>query len=341
MMKKLLRLIFVVLILAGIAAGVGVWKVRQMADSALLIKEETIFSLKAGTGRLALGEQLYAEKIINRPRVFQWLLRVEPDLANFKAGTYRLTPDMTVRDMLQLLESGKEAQFPLRLVEGMRLSDYLRQLRDAPWVTHTLKDDSYATVAEALKFEHPEWVEGWFWPDTWMYTAHTTDVALLKRAHDKMVAAVNKAWEGRAEGLPYKDQNELVTMASIIEKETAVASERDRVSSVFINRLRLGMRLQTDPTVIYGMGEQYQGRLSRKDLETPTAYNTYVIAGMPPGPIAAPGAASLQAAAHPAKTPYLYFVADGKGGHTFNTNLASHNQSVRDYLKVLKEKNGQ
>lgn len=340
-MKKLLRLIFILLILAGIAAGVGVWKVRQMADSALLIKEETIFSLKAGTGRLALGDQLYAEKIINRPRVFQWLLRLEPDLANFKAGTYRLTPDMTVRDMLRLLESGKEAQFPLRLVEGMRLSDYLRQLRDAPWITHTLKDDSYATVAEALKFEHPEWVEGWFWPDTWMYTAHTTDVALLKRAHDKMVAAVNTAWEGRAEGLPYKDQNELVTMASIIEKETAVASERDRVSSVFINRLRLGMRLQTDPTVIYGMGERYQGRLSRKDLETPTAYNTYVIAGMPPGPIAAPGAASLQAAAHPAKTPYLYFVADGKGGHTFNTNLASHNQSVRDYLKVLKEKNGQ
>ena len=340
-MKKLLRSIFILLILAGIAAGVGVWKVRQMADSALLIKEETIFSLKAGTGRLALGEQLYAEKIINRQRVFQWLLRVEPDLANFKAGTYRLTPDMTVREMLRLLESGKEAQFPLRLVEGMRLSDYLRQLRDAPWVTHTLKDDSYATVADALKFEHPEWVEGWFWPDTWMYTAHTTDVALLKRAHDKMVAAVDKVWEGRADGLPYRNQNELVTMASIIEKETAVASERDRVASVFINRLRLGMRLQTDPTVIYGMGERYQGRLSRKDLETPTAYNTYVIAGMPPGPIAAPGAASLQAAAHPAKTPYLYFVADGKGGHTFNTNLASHNQSVRDYLKVLKEKNGQ
>lgn len=340
-MKKLLRFIFILLILVGIAAGVSVWKVRQMADSTLLINEETIFSLKAGTGRLALGDQLYAEKIINRPRVFQWLLRVEPTLANFKAGTYRLTPNMTVRDMLQLLESGKEAQFPLRLVEGMRLSDYLRQLRDAPWVTHTLKDDSYTTVAEALKFEHPEWVEGWFWPDTWMYTAHTTDVALLKRAHDKMVAAVEKAWEGRAEGLPYKDQNELVTMASIIEKETAVASERDRVASVFINRLRLGMRLQTDPTVIYGMGERYQGKLSRKDLETPTAYNTYVIAGMPPGPIAAPGGASLQAAAHPAKTPYLYFVADGKGGHTFNTNLASHNQSVRDYLKVLKEKNGQ
>lgn len=171
-----------------------------------------------------------------------------------------------------------------------------------------------------------------------MYTANTTDVALLKRAHKKMVKAVDSAWEGRADGLPYKDKNQLVTMASIIEKETAVASERDQVASVFINRLRIGMRLQTDPTVIYGMGERYNGKLSRADLETPTAYNTYTITGLPPGAIATPGADSLKAAAHPAKTPYLYFVVDGKGGHTFNTNLASHNKSVQDYLKVLKEK---
>lgn len=140
------------------------------------------------------------------------------------------------------------------------------------------------------------------------------------------------------ENLPYADQNQLLTMASIIEKETAVAEERDRVASVFINRLRIGMRLQTDPTVIYGMGEGYTGKLTRKDLETPTAYNTYTISGLPPGPIAVPGEASLKAAAHPAKTPYLYFVADGKGGHTFTTNLVSHNRAVQDYLKVLKEK---
>lgn len=337
-MKKMLRFILLLVVLLGIAAAAGMWKVRQLADSKLLIKEETIFTLEAGTGLLALGQDLYREKVINRPRVFQWLLRVEPELSHFKAGTYRFTPQMTVREMLQLLASGKEAQFPLRFVEGMRVSDYLRQLRDAPYVKHTLEDDSYATVAKALGLEHADWVEGWFWPDTWMYTANTSDIAILKRAHQKMVAEVAKVWEGRMENLPYADQNQLLTMASIIEKETAVAEERDRVASVFINRLRIGMRLQTDPTVIYGMGAGYTGKLTRKDLETPTAYNTYTISGLPPGPIAVPGEASLKAAAHPAKTPYLYFVADGKGGHTFTTNLVSHNRAVQDYLKVLKEK---
>lgn len=337
-MKKMLRFILLLVVLLGIAAAAGMWKVRQLADSKLLIKEETIFTLEAGTGRLALGQDLYREKVINRPRVFQWLLRMEPELSHFKAGTYRLTPQMTVREMLQLLASGKEAQFPLRFVEGMRVSDYLRQLRDAPYVKHTLEDDSYATVAKALGLDHADWVEGWFWPDTWMYTANTSDIAILKRAHQKMVTEVAKIWEGRMDNLPYADQNQLLTMASIIEKETAVAEERDRVASVFINRLRIGMRLQTDPTVIYGMGEGYNGKLTRKDLETPTAYNTYTISGLPPGPIAVPGEASLKAAAHPAKTPYLYFVADGKGGHTFTTNLVSHNRAVQDYLKVLKEK---
>ena len=340
-MKKMLYFFLLILVVLGVAAGAGLWKVRHLADSHLLVSNETIFTLKPGTGRLALGTQLYDEKIINRPRVLQWLLKVEPDLSHFKAGTYRLTPGMTVREMLSLLASGKEAQFPLRLVEGMRVSDWLAQLRHAPYIEHTLKDDSYQTLAEALKLSGPDQVEGWFYPDTWLYTANTTDVALMKRAHQRMVKTVAEVWEGRMEGLPYKDQGQLVTMASIIEKETAVASERDLVSSVFINRLRIGMRLQTDPTVIYGMGASYTGNITRKALETATPYNTYVISGLPPGAIAIPSPASLNAAAHPAKSNWLYFVADGNGGHTFSTNLNDHNKAVRSYIQILKDKDAQ
>lgn len=340
-MKKCLLLLLFILAVLAVAAGAGLMKVRQLANSPLDIRQETFFTLKAGTGRLALGRQLYDEKLITRPRVFQWLLRIEPELANFKAGTYRLLPGMTVSDMLKLLASGKEAQFPMRFIEGTRLSDLLAQLRSAPFIQHQLADDSYATVARALGIEDPQQTEGWFYPDTWMYTANTSDVALLKRAHQKMVSTVADVWQHRDKDLPYKTENELVTMASIVEKETALADERENVASVFINRLRTGMRLQTDPTVIYGMGADYSGRLTRKDLETPTAYNTYVINGMPPGPIALPGKASLQAAAHPGKTDYYYFVADGKGGHTFSTSLTNHNKAVQVYIKSLKEKNGQ
>jgi len=166
-------------------------------------------------------------------------------------------------------------------------------------------------------------------------------VALLNRAHERMEKRVDSVWQGKRDGLPYKSKNDMLTMASIVEKETAVSEERSKVASVFINRLRLGMRLQTDPTVIYGMGDSYKGTLTRKDLETPTAYNTYTISGLPPGPIAMPGKASLEAAAHPEKTNFLYFVADGKGGHTFTTNLASHNKAVQVYRLALKEKNEQ
>lgn len=333
-MKKIVGMILLLVVIAWIAAGAGFWKIRQFANEKISLSQGILFSLEAGTGRAALGKQLYEQHVITRPRVFQWLLHIEPELGHFKAGTYRLTPEMTVRDMLRLLVSGKEAQFPLRLVEGMKLSDWLKQLREAPYIKHTLADDRYETVARALGIENPDWIEGWFWPDTWSYTANTPEVLILRRAHDKMVQMVERIWKSRIPSLPYKDMNQLVTMASIIEKETAVASERDKVASVFINRLRIGMRLQTDPTVIYGTGDHYKGKISRRDLETPTSYNTYVISGLPPGPIATPARASLEAAAHPAKTPYLYFVADGRGGHTFSTNLNSHNQAVRAWLKA-------
>lgn len=332
--KKILAGALVVL---GAVAGFSYWQTERFAATPLTIDQETIYTLPAGTGRVALEAQLESQHIIPKSIWFAVLLKVEPELENFKAGTYRLEKGMTVRKLLQLLVSGKEAQFPLRFVEGSRLKEWLATLRAAPYIKHTLKDDQFATVASALKVDQNQ-LEGGFYPDTWLYTANTTDVAILQRAHDRMNQLVDKVWRSRKPDLPYKDKEDLVTMASIIEKETAVAAERPRVASVFINRLRTGMRLQTDPTVIYGMGDSYKGNLTRKDLETATDYNTYIISGLPPGPIAMPGKASLTAAAQPEKTNYLYFVADGKGGHTFTTNLASHNRAVQAYRLAMKEK---
>ncbi|MDX5627376.1 MULTISPECIES: endolytic transglycosylase MltG [unclassified Brenneria] len=331
-----------VLIVALLLALFFLWqKVRNFASSPLAIKQETIFTLPAGTGRDGLETLLLDQKVISDGTFLPWLLKAEPELAKFKAGTYRFTAGMTVRQMLALLSSGKEAQFSIRFVEGSRLKEWLETLHQSSYIKHTLTDKSVREIAEQLGMKDKPNPEGWFYPDTYLYTANTTDLALLQRAHLRMKKTVDEVWQGREEGLPYKTADELLTMASIVEKETAIAQERTQVASVFINRLRVGMRLQTDPTVIYGMGDAYTGVITRKALDTPTPYNTYVISGLPPTPIAMPGKASLDAAAHPAKTSYLYFVADGKGGHSFTTNLADHNRAVRLYRSAVKDRNEQ
>ncbi|MEI7196853.1 endolytic transglycosylase MltG [Pectobacterium versatile] len=336
--KKIGLLIIAAVVLMLLVA----WqKMQRFADSPLAIEKEAIFTLPAGTGREGLETLLLDQKIITDDTFFPWLLRFEPELAKFKAGTYRFTSGMTVREMLALLSSGKEAQFTIRFVEGSRLKEWLVTLQQAPYIKHSLADKTEQDVATQLEINDKTNPEGWFYPDTYSYTAGTSDSALLQRAHQRMKKTVDEVWKGREEGLPYKTPDELLTMASIIEKETAINEERTQVASVFVNRLRLGMRLQTDPTVIYGMGDDYKGVITRKALDTPTPYNTYVISGLPPTPIAMPGKASLDAAAHPAKTSYLYFVADGKGGHSFTTNLADHNRAVRIYRSALKERDEQ
>ncbi|CAK9884692.1 MAG: Endolytic murein transglycosylase [Candidatus Erwinia impunctatus] len=337
--KKSIAGIAAVLVLVSIAVLFFIdRKIEQFAESTLPNEQDIIFTLPAGSGRVALAGQLVQQSILPQNVWFPWLLKREPELAKFKAGTYRITPGMSVRQMLMLLASGKEAQFPLRFIEGSRMQEWLQQLQATPYLRHTLPAPTLAAVASALGIDESE-VEGGFYPDTYYYTATTTDVALLKRARAEMVARVDTVWKMKAPDLPYRSKQELVTMASIIEKETALASERGKVASVFVNRLRRGMRLQTDPTVIYGLGDKYRGTLTRSNLDTPTAYNTYTIAGLPPGPIAMPGAASLEAAAHPETTDYLYFVADGNGGHTFTTTLANHNRAVQAWRQGTKEKN--
>lgn len=339
MKKKLFGLLVVCIVVLLAALFWSYQQVQKFARTPLAITQETLFKLPAGTGRVALEGLLVRDKLIAHSRYFPWLLQLEPELANFKAGTYRITPGMTVREFLELLKSGKEAQFTVRFIEGTRFQDWMQVLAASPNLKHALANKDESQIAKILGIPEGRPIEGWLYPDTYHYTAGNSDEMILKRAYNRMSKEVDEIWQDREKNLPYKTPEDLVTMASIIEKETGVGEERGKVASVFINRLRIGMRLQTDPTVIYGLGKNYNGNLTRRDLQQPTAYNTYVISGLPPTPIAMPSRASLEAAAHPDKTSYLYFVADGKGGHVFTTNLQSHNQAVRNYLQVLREKN--
>ncbi|MFZ1872808.1 MAG: endolytic transglycosylase MltG, partial [Chania sp.] len=247
MKRKKLKIVLLGLVLVLALLFWGHQKVKHFADTPLAIAQETIFKLPAGTGRVALQGLLVRDKLIHNGRWFPWLLRLEPELAEFKAGTYRFTPGMTVREMLKLLASGKEAQFSARFIEGSRLRDWLQVLQQAKYVKHTLAGKSEAEIAVALGLPTGSSLEGRLYPDTYLYTAGTSDLALLKRSHSRMNKALQEIWQARDTSLPYKTPDELLIMASIVEKETAVAEERTKVASVFVNRLRLGMRLQTDP----------------------------------------------------------------------------------------------
>ncbi|ETS30300.1 cell division protein YceG [Photorhabdus temperata] len=335
--KHFFTLLALIVMVAAILLYAGYKKVERFADQTLAIKQDRVFTLPAGIGRHSLEALLVQDNLIKDSHIFPWLLRLEPKLAEFKAGTYQLTREMTLREMLQLLSSGKEAQFTVRFVEGSRLSDWWKILQQSEYLKHELNDKSAQELAEILGIKETDTLEGRLYPDTYHYTAGTSDVALLKRAYWQMEMTLEEEWQKRDKNLPYKSAYEMLIMASIIEKETGVEVERTKVASVFINRLRLNMRLQTDPTVIYGLGEKYTGTIFRKDLTTLTPYNTYMINGLPPTPIGMPGLASIKAAAHPAKTEFLYFVADGKGGHTFTTNLAAHNRAVNIYRQGLRQ----
>jgi UPF0755 protein len=258
-------------------------------------------------------------------------------LTKVKAGTFQIQPDILLSDAIIYIANGKEHQFAITFVEGSRFSEWRATLANAQSLKHEMTDLSEAEIAKKLGIEH-EKLEGLFLAETYHYTANMSDLDVLRRAHQNLSKVLSTSWQSRAKDIPLKSSYEALILASIIEKETAVAEERARVSSVFVNRLNRRMRLQTDPTVIYGMGDNYTGNIRKKDLQTPTPYNTYTINGLPPTPIAMVGEAAIVAALNPDETKYLYFVASGKGGHVFSKNLKEHNRAVQQYLKQLRKK---
>ncbi|MBE2894499.1 endolytic transglycosylase MltG [Spirabiliibacterium falconis] len=338
-MKKWGVLFGLLLLVVGAIGFWGYSQINALAQYPIQAKSEQLLTIEKGTTGKKLGAYLHAQGLLEPSPFFPLLLKLKPELAAVKAGTYSLDGVHNLSELLQRLASGKEAQFAWRIGEGDTARQVLAELATAPYLTHDAQftDETALYQALALPDSSPAKLEGWFYPDTYHYTANSSATVLLKRASDKMQTALSVAWRDRDANLPLKTPYEMLILASIVEKETALDAERAQVAGVFINRLRKKMRLQTDPTVIYGMGERYQGNIRRADLNEATAYNTYQIDGLPPTPIAMPSEASLQAVAHPAKTHALYFVANGQGGHTFSATLSEHNRAVKQYLILLRK----
>jgi UPF0755 protein len=330
-MALIKKLIVTGVIVSVAAAGGFSWWAKQPITT----QEPAIeFTVKPGSSVGAAAQQMASAGVPVNPFMFALLARITGKSSRIKAGSYELKPDTTPRRLLTQLVRGEFAQEAVTIIEGWTF----RQMRDAIAGNKTLRHDT-ATLSDkeliekiAPDFKAPE---GLFFPDTYLFAKGASDLQIYKQAHQMMMNHLNSAWEKRDPSLPYKSPYEALIMASIVEKETGQKSERGMIAGVFVNRLKTGMLLQTDPTVIYGMGEKYEGKIRKKDLEADTPYNTYVRGGLPPTPIALPGVQSLAAALAPAKTDALYFVSRGDGTSQFSGNLNDHNRAVNQYQRQV------
>jgi UPF0755 protein len=325
--KKFLAGFLIFLILFG--GAVYYWAGQPILDESSPSME---FSIKPGSGVRGAARQIAEAGIPVQPWLLELVARVSGKSSRIKAGTYEVEAGTTPTRLVEQLVRGEFAQESLAVIEGWSF----KQMREAIAAHTHLKHDT-ASLSEkellakvAPNFEH---AEGLFFPDTYLFAKGASDLQVYRQAHAMMMKKLDDGWAKRAQGLPYKSPYEALIMASIVEKETGQKSERNMIAGVFVNRLKRGMLLQTDPTVIYGMGDAYQGNIRKRDLQTDTPYNTYTRAGLPPTPIALPGVASLTAALDPARTDSLYFVSRGDGTSHFSSNLNEHNQAVNKFQR--------
>lgn len=286
--------------------------------------------LKHGGTLRSVAHQMTAESILHEPWSFMLLVRLTGKSGHIRAGNYQLTGTMAVLDLYEMLTSGDAVHDSITLIEGWNFNQIRAELNRNETIQHLTMPMTDAEILAQLGSTERV-AEGLFFPDSYFFTDATSDMDILRRAYQSMQRKLETAWAERVPGLPYASPYEALIMASIIEKETGRSSERPMIARVFLNRIKLGMRLQTDPTVIYGMGTHFDGDLRRRDLLTDTPYNTYTRDGLPPTPIAMPGLASIEAALRPAAGQALYFVGKGDGSHIFSTTLSAHNRSVMRY----------
>lgn len=323
------RLILLAVLLALAGAGGLVWYGNRPLQIEPLPKT---FNVVPGANLRSLSTMLEREGVVGNAQVFWLLGRVLNKGGSIKVGVYTLERPLTPLELYAKIQRGEVSQAMMQFIEGWNWREVRAALAAQPLLKNESASMSETDILQAIGAEEDH-IEGLLFPDTYFYAPHSSDLGVLRRAyrrqHDKLMAA----WDTRAPGLPYRTPYEALIMASIVEKETGVAFERPRIAGVFLNRLRLGMRLQTDPTVIYGLGDRFDGNLRKIDLQRDTPYNTYTRAGLPPTPIAMPSEAAILAALNPAKTDALYFVARGDGTHFFSSSLAAHNRAVNRYQR--------
>lgn len=329
-MRLLKRILILAFLLAAGFAGWMLWFASAAVPLKVNDQNGLDFDIRPGLGLKAAAQAMADAGVGIRPWQFALLGRISGRDRNIKAGSYEIGAGTTAWQLLEKLTAGDVTQTEVVIVEGKTFRELRTKLDAHPDLRH---DTAGLTDAEILARigaaeSHPE---GRFFPDTYLFAKQSSDEAIYRRAYQAMQRRLAAAWENRDPSVPYKHIDEALTMASIVEKETGAAADRGKVASVFVNRLRKGMLLQTDPTVIYGLGAKFDGNLRKRDLEADTPYNTYTRAGLPPTPIALPGMASIAAALNPPKTDLYYFVARGDGSSAFSRTLEEHNRAVAKY----------
>ena len=330
-MKTLLRVFAVLILLAVAAAGLLFWQISELDKRTLLPETEMVeFEVVRGSSAAGLLREWQAKRWLVQSPWWRFWLKANPQWLNIQAGTYLIKRGESVSNVLRRMNAGDVVHYSVTFVEGWTLRDLRQSLKDARKLRQSIDAMTDAELMQALGKPalHPE---GQFFPSTYSYTERMTDLDVLAEAHRVMTTVLAEEWERRAPGLPYQSAYEALIMASIVEKETGLASERPDIAGVFVRRLQKGMRLQTDPTVIYGMGANFGGNIRKVDLQTDTPYNTYTRSGLPPTPIAMPGREAIAAALNPAAGDALFFVARGDGSHVFSSTLEQHNAAVREF----------
>ena len=330
MIRKLVLLLQIGLVSAGLLLGFSAWKLDSALKQPLNLTQEQLLDVPAGSTPTGTFNRLEAEGVLDDAFWLRLYWRFNLDGQPLHSGEYRMTPGLTAEGLIGLWQRGEVVQYSLTLVEGWNFRQVRSALAKHEKIVQTLSGLSDSEVMD--KLGHPGvFPEGRFFPDTYRFVRGMTDVEFLKKAYNRLDDVLAQEWSKRAADAPYTDPYQALIMASLVEKETGVPEERGQIAGVFVRRMKIGMLLQTDPTVIYGLGERYNGKLTRAHLKEANPYNTYLIAGLPPTPIAMVGREAIHAALNPVPGSSLYFVARGDGSHIFSDDLDAHNAAVREF----------